>query len=70
MTCACADNCGLILDPRRMLSVSNACGRSLSHKCSGNIGSHDANPAIKWFLNVCIALSAALRRWMCGGTNW
>ena len=27
-------------------------------------------PAMKWFLKVWMARSAALRRWMCGGASW
>ena len=28
------------------------------------------SPAIKWFLNVCIALSVLFALWLLGGTNW
>ena len=56
-------------DARRRFSVRLAWGTSLSHRWSGKSLSHVANPAMKWFLNVLIARSAALLRWMYGGAN-
>ena len=41
-----------------------------SHKWRGNLVSAPQRMAMKWFLNGWMAHSAALRRWMCGGTNW
>ena len=35
----------------------------------GNPGSRDAKPAMKWFLNVWMARSAALARWTWGGRD-
>jgi hypothetical protein len=44
-----------------------AWGKSLSHKCNGNVGSTEEIPATKCSLKVWIALSASLRRWQWGG---
>jgi hypothetical protein len=38
--------------------------------CMGKWASIMLRPAIKWALNVWIALSAALHLWMWGGTSW
>jgi hypothetical protein len=46
-----------------------ACGNNLSHRCIGNDLSVEQSPAIKWSLNDLIALSAACRLWLYGGTN-
>jgi hypothetical protein len=51
------------------LRVSCACGINLSHSCNGKFLSTVANPAMKWFLNVWIARSAALTRWFSGSTS-
>ena len=49
--------------------VISVWGSRRHHKCSGKLGfTHSA--AMKWFLNVRIALSAALRRCMPGGASW
>jgi len=64
------ESLGLRCDPWRRLSISIACGRSCSHKCSGKSLSTLHSPVIKWFLNIWIACSAALWQWTCGGTNW
>ena len=61
-TWAWADDLGLILEPRRRLSDSSAFGNNLSHKCNGKCLSTLHRPAMKWFLNMRIARSAALRR--------
>jgi hypothetical protein len=68
--CACADKRGLIRDPLSRLRVSRAWGMSRSHRCSGNSLSVDDRPAMKWFLNVRMALSAVLRRCIHGGASW
>ena len=69
-SCAHADNLGLSLDARNRFNVMVAWSSSLSHKCKGKSLSTLHNPAMKWFLNVLIARSAAFRRWMPGGTSW
>jgi hypothetical protein len=61
---------GLIRDVRRRFRVIVAWGTSLSHRCIGKLGSVVARPAMKWFLNVRMARSAAFARWTPGGTNW
>ena len=45
-------------------------GSNRSHSAKGKLGSHEERPAMKWFFHVWIARSAALRRWLCGGTRW
>ena len=46
-----------------------ACGSSLSHNFIGNVGSTEQKPAIRWFLYVCMALSARLRLCSPAGVN-
>ena len=50
--------------------VKKTSGSNLSHSVIGKSGCRELNPALKWFLNVCIALSARLAIWLCGGTSW
>ncbi len=50
--------------------MRSACGMSRSHSARGNFGSQVASPALKWFFQVWMARSAALRRWTWGGTSW
>ena len=69
-TASCADREGLRLEARREFNVREHCGRSLSHSCIGKLGSTVQSPAIRWFLYVLIARSAALRLWIWGGTRW
>ena len=57
-------------EPRSKLRVMSACGRSFSHRIKGKSGSVLQRPAMKWFLKVRMARSAALRRWMWGGASW
>ena len=47
-----------------------AIGKRLSHLFNGNFLCDMHSPAIKWFLNVLIALSAAFLRWHPAGANW
>ena len=54
--CAYSDNIGLILGARSRLSVMIAYGASFSQMCRGDFGSTVHMPAIKQFLNMCIAL--------------
>jgi hypothetical protein len=67
--CVDAESVGLILDVLNMFNVITACGKNLSHRCIVNDLSVEQSPAIKWYLNDLIALSAAFRRWLYGGTN-
>ena len=59
-TYAYADNFGFTLADRNMLIVMLAWSKSLSHSARGKSGLHVANPALKCFLKVWIALSARL----------
>lgn len=43
--------------------------KSSDHRFIGNCGLTEHSPAMKWFLNVRMARSAALRLCTCGGTN-
>ena len=61
-TWAYAESFGLMRDPRRRLSVQVACGSRRSHRWMGKFGSVVHSPAIRWFLKVRMARSAALRR--------
>jgi hypothetical protein len=67
--CVDAESLGLIIDVLNMFNVMTACGNNLSHICIGNGLSVEYSPAIKWSLNDLIALSAAFRLWLYGGTN-
>ena len=67
---ACAESFGLILEPHRRLSDNILWGINLHHKCIGNSLWTLDKPAIKWFLKVWMALSDALRLWICTGTRW
>ena len=66
---AYADSLGLTMAGRRILRVIMAYGMSLSHKFNGKFGDVLANPVAKWFLNVCMALSALLRRYNPAGVS-
>ena len=67
---ACAESLGLTLKPRSRFRVWSAWGSSLSHRFIGKLGGVEHRPAMKWFLNVWIALSALLRRWRPDGVSW
>jgi hypothetical protein len=67
--CVDAESLGLILDVINMCNVMTACDNNLSNRCIGNDLSVEQVPAIKWSLNDLIALSAAFRLWLYGGTN-
>ena len=67
---AYADSFRCRRDERNRLSVGSACSHMRSHSETGKSGSQVARPALKWFFQVWIARSAALRRWTWGGTNW
>jgi hypothetical protein len=69
-TCAYAERCAWRRLDRSRLRVCRACGRSRSHKFMGKSGGTELRPAMKWFLNVRMARSAAFRRCTCGGDNW
>ena len=68
--CSHAVRFGLMRDCLKRLRVSSACCIVRSHRCMGNSGSIDHQPAARWFLAVWIACSAALLRCSWGGTNW
>ena len=68
-SCSWADRFGLILDMHKMFKVSSAWFSRRHHRCSGKFLSTEHKPLMKWFLNVCIAHSAALCRWICGGVS-
>jgi hypothetical protein len=57
-------------EPHMRLSEMSACSSSVSHRLRGRVQSVLLNPAMKWFLNVHIARSAALCGWICGGVSW
>ena len=67
---ACAERVGFILGGRRRFNVTMAWGNIRHHKWRGKSLCVDTIPVMKWFLNVCIDLSAAFRWWRCGGTSW
>ena len=68
--CAQADNLGLALEPLIRLSVNSAWKINLHQRCSGKSGGHELSPAMRWFLAVLMARSAAFRLWHPGGTSW
>ena len=57
-------------DGRRRLRVITACGISLSQMWRGKVGSTEQSPAMKWFLNVCMARSALFLRCRPDGVSW
>ena len=62
LSCAYAESFGLMRDPRNKFRVVRAWGKRRSHRRNGSSGSVLQRMAIKWFLKVRIARSAALRR--------
>jgi hypothetical protein len=66
----CAERRGLICEPRMRFRQISACGSNLSHRFSGKLRSVLLSAAMKWLLNVRIARSAALRRWIWRGASW
>ena len=68
--CDHAECLGLIRDPRSRLMVMSACGNNRSHRLTGKSMSVLHRPAMKWFLNVRIARSAALVRCCPGAASW
>ena len=67
---ACAERVGCILDGRRRFNVATAWGNRRHHKRRGESLCVDTIPEMKWFLKVCIALSAVFCRCRCGSTSW
>ena len=61
---------GFVREERTRLRVITAWGMRRSHYLEGKLGSQEASPAQRWFLNKRIARSASLRRWVYGGTIW
>jgi len=64
-----ADLLGVMREKRSMLRVSCTWGRNSSQSCRGQVGSTVDSVEMKCSLNVAIARSAALTRWLCGGTS-
>jgi hypothetical protein len=62
--CSYVDSFGLIRDALMRFNVVSACGSNLHHKEIGQYRSVDANPAMKWSLNVLIELYDAFCQWM------
>ena len=60
---------GLRREVRSRFSVMTDCGKRLSHLFNGECFCAMQSPAIKLFLNVLIALSAAFLRWLPAGAN-
>ena len=58
-----------VLDVRGKFKVMNACGSNLSHRYIGDFGCTDDSPATKLFLNVRIARSEELTRWLLVSTG-
>eukprot|EP00957_Ditylum_brightwellii_P016384 1231689-Ditylum_brightwellii.AAC.1 len=54
---ASVDNRGFNCKGWRRLRVKRACGRSLSHRFMGDVGSTVAKPARKWDLKACFQSS-------------
>ena len=64
-----ADSWGCWREARSMFKVMVACGNKQHRRFMGNCESVLHRPAMKVFFQVMMALSAALRRCMCGRTN-
>lgn len=69
-SCPYADRWGLSRDVRSRFKVMLAWGTRVSQRYNGKFGSVVQCPATKWFFQVQIARSAALRQCMPGGTSW
>ena len=67
---ACADRVGFIMDRLRRFNVTMAWGNWRHHKWRGKSLCVDTITEMKWFLKVCIALSASFYCCRCGGTSW
>ena len=52
----------LSLKGRSKFSIISACSKRRSQFCMGKSGYVEKIPAIKWYFNILIACSAALRR--------
>ncbi len=65
-----ADLLGFRREKRSIFNVSSTCGRNSSHSWRGQCVSTVASAAMKCSLKVVMARSAALTRWLCGGTRW
>ena len=61
---------GHALDVCSKFNVMNAFGSNSSDIYKGNFGCTDYSPTTKLFLNVRIARSAALTRWLLSLTSW
>ena len=61
---------GFVREEQIRLRVSTAWVMRRSHSWDGKLGSQEASPTQRWFLNVKITCSAALRKCLYGGTSW
>ena len=61
--CAYANKFGFTVDSYSKFKVRKACGRRQLHSTIGKSGWRVDNPALKWFLNVWIALCSMIMRW-------
>ena len=67
---AYADKFGFTVDGHGKFKVRKACGRRGSHSIIGKSGRRVDDPALNWFSNVRIALSAKFALCLWGGTIW
>ena len=65
-----ADIIGFFQQDLIIFSSIVACGVSQNHRCIGKWVSTLERPSMKWYFHFLMPRSAALTRWMCGGTNW
>ena len=68
--CACAKSLGFSLEGNSKFNVIHDCYTRWSQCFMGKTGSVEYIPAMKWSLNVLIARSTALRRWITGNYSW
>ena len=66
---ACAERVGFTLDWSISYNVTMAWGNRRHHKWRGKPLCVDTIPAMKWFLNGCIAVFYAFRQCRCGGPS-
>ena len=65
-----ADTLDMLLERCNRFRMRNACGNNLSPSTIENSRCKVDNPSLKWFLNVCIALSARFALCLLGGIIW
>ncbi len=69
LTSLLADLLGSRQEKQRRFSVSSTCGKNSSQSCRGHSLSTVASAAMKCSLNVVMARSEVLTRWLWGGTR-